>query len=644
MAGVTLALLTGCNAPDAETTDPSSAVSAPDAPISTSIEESDANPQGDETTAAETIDTQPNDSTNLTDLPHYRSADRQTEPTVVRTADNELWLLTRDDDSQPTLLRLRDGHTATLPALQSASESAPTSAEASATSDAGIATEAVESAPTRDQIRVQRVGEHVLATWREVDTHTTGGQRPARHYRVAVLDFEQRRFAAPATLAFGEAEIVDFALLPRADGFSIAASTVDAEGKPAIHWADWRVASDTGAVDIVTTSTIFEAAPGTALFDLGASRRGDDVVIAWRGNTADEATIVTSSDRGQRFEDPVKVEAPGLRQHLRVVNATDGTVLFWPDRNHNGLLARWVAADGSADEVIRLDLETDELIAGFSTHRSPAGGALVIVGIRKGSGADALFASRITHEDGFASPVRLNNVEPHDTATAHFPAVVFDPAGEKVWVAWHDLRHIIPAIYGNHSSDGGLTWQTEEQLLSPDPGKRFAMFPALNLSSTGSPMVAWTEYDDSRRRNDATVITDWPATGQYAALAPDLDALVERVREYWTLRLNAEHDKTFDFYDPFYTSRQGREGHVQARTQYRIVIHSFDIGDIEQLGPNRYRVKVPYEHEIPQFQLPDGRIVEIPRDQVEAIQDWVWIGDQWHIVYVDGMRQPIVMY
>ncbi|MBI1906415.1 MAG: hypothetical protein HYS20_09310, partial [Rhodocyclales bacterium] len=75
-----------------------------------------------------------------------------------------------------------------------------------------------------------------------------------------------------------------------------------------------------------------------------------------------------------------------------------------------------------------------------------------------------------------------------------------------------------------------------------------------------------------------------------------------------------------------------------------VLVHGFEVGEMSEITPVRYKVKVRFEHEVKPFDLPDGRKAEVPRGWVDTDQEWIWIDGDWHVVYLDLMRKPVLTY
>lgn len=357
--------------------------------------------------------------------------------------------------------------------------------------------------------------------------------------------------------------------------------------------------------------------------------------------------MLESGDGGQNWarRDTV-VEAPQLIG-LQLLRSQSRLLMYWMGAS-NAVQGR-ARADGAGAwvEVTGLPTRDDGLIGGYKATAAPDGAVHVLYSLRREQGDQhALYYRRSDDGQAFGAAQRLNTSTPIHMSTADVPTLTFDASGQQVLAAWLDLRHFRPAIYANHSSDGGRTWRPNDFAVNPQPGVRMALFPSAASLGGSRFALAWTESLDTLRTEQSTVVTvlDAANTGAASVTPPEPARLKGRVSGYWQARVDGNTVATLPFYDPFYRERTNEKDHVSARERFKVLVHGFEVGEMSEITPVRYKVKVRFEHEVKPFDLPDGRKAEVPRGWVDTDQEWIWIDGDWHVVYLDLMRKPVLTY
>lgn len=494
-------------------------------------------------------------------------------------------------------------------------------------------------------VRLTTRREHVLALWLEKESPE--GQEERYFTWMRVSRDGGRSFSPPVRLGREGTYVLQAEVSVAHDGrVWIATLELDAEDKHReIRMTRWLEGEQP------QSETLARADKSGQWIEPRLALDGERAWVAWLSNTEQGAGAIEwmeTSDGGKRWERSPVVATSQLVIGLQLLRARDRLLLTWMDAGNT--IRGLARADGTTDwkEVNGLPSRAEGLIGGYRASVAPDGSVHVLNTLRRVQGEQHGVYYRRTDDGGdFGAPQRLNTSMPAHAATADLPAIAFGDEGRNVFVAWLDLRHYRSSIYGNHSVDGGRTWLESDFPVNLEPGQRMAMFPALAHVADQRFAIAWTEWSNTLRQAEdlktvATLITP-PATSAVAP-RPDPDRLKQRVSQYWQARVDGDMGGTFPLYDPFYRERTTVENHVEVRSRVKVLTHGFEIGQIRPHTPSRYAVTVRFEHEVEPFKLKDGSMAKVPRGWVDTEQQWIWIDGDWHVVYLDVMKKPVVSF
>jgi len=218
-----------------------------------------------------------------------------------------------------------------------------------------------------------------------------------------------------------------------------------------------------------------------------------------------------------------------------------------------------------------------------------------------------------------------------------------------VVAAWVDYRDIRPNIYVSLTSDQGRTWSKPEPIGAP--GLKNLGLP--RLVNTGSSLALSMEtFPSDRPLAGSFSLIDLGVTQNSKALPvytkPKIYSeeqkkklLTERVNELWKLRMAGDYDKTYDFFDFQFRAFMPKKDFVEKSGNinyynYEIVKTTIvgNVADVEQ--------KVTYDSK--PILLPNGKKVEVKKSTQEVKGTWVWVGDNWYLVYAPSFGRPYLYY
>lgn len=382
--------------------------------------------------------------------------------------------------------------------------------------------------------------------------------------------------------------------------------------------------------------------------DAQLARHGEGWVAAWveYGGSVETGIRWATSADGEQWSDEKPIPAQDLQGGFQLLGAGGHLTMIWMDK---ALQLQGRSYTGEAwTSIAGLPGSDEGLIGGFRATAAGNGSVHLIYALFPEQGArSALYHRSIRNGSEVSAAQRLNRIATPHRNTADWPMLAIDSSGQKLMVAWLDVRHYRPTIYANYSIDAGLNWQEQDFPVSAQPGLKMSLYPRVQHLGGSRFAVVWTEFPDTLRKpTDArTVLAEIDLDSPLPKIPePQMERLEQRVKDYWGARMAGAHERTFPIYDPYYRDRSTPADHLSARSRFKVLIHGFEIEGVTPVAFGRVEVKVRFEHEVKEVPLPDGKTAEVPRGWVDTTQQWVWIGDDWYLVYVDLMNKPVMTF
>ncbi len=378
--------------------------------------------------------------------------------------------------------------------------------------------------------------------------------------------------------------------------------------------------------------------------------KGNQHWVGWKMSKGKEAEyhILHSSDGMKTWKsaDPLNVHAESVGMAL---NRTSNSLFFTRIEPNKGLVISQLA-DGPASwkDIEMPALEQDFHVEGYSATAGANDALHFLFGFSPSTGThrkQAIYYTQLDPNGNFLPMRALNTTTPVNSITASRASLAVDSTGQNVLVVWQDLRLYRSTILANFSSDAGKTWKDKDFYLGSGQGKVWENTPVIQHYDNDRFVVAWNVFADGKENDGIGVIRLVGASEVHAKPeAPNPDLLTERVAQYWQLRKQDMHEKTFDIYDPFYRVKTNAKVHAEIRRRIKINIHDFQIGETHSVTPRRTVVEVSYEHSIPEFVLSNGKKVKVDRTWSDTKQEWIWIDDNWFLVYKDLIGKGVIRY
>lgn len=241
------------------------------------------------------------------------------------------------------------------------------------------------------------------------------------------------------------------------------------------------------------------------------------------------------------------------------------------------------------------------------------------------------------------------NLKAYENTKASSPALLATAQGVLI-AAWVDYRDIRPNIYLSVSSDSGQMWSAPQPLLKP--GEASAGAPQL-IRWRDQAAIAYEVYPSERSTDGQFFIRlltpGNSVTGMEGMATPlnisDADRkkkLEQRVKKLWDARISADHDTSYEMFDFAYKASTPKKSY----TDYMGVITylAYNVEEVAISG-NEAAVKMKIKYEVKPTIIPTApKPISIPPTETESPSTWVWVGDDWYLVYAPAYESAVLKY
>ncbi len=232
------------------------------------------------------------------------------------------------------------------------------------------------------------------------------------------------------------------------------------------------------------------------------------------------------------------------------------------------------------------------------------------------------------------------------------PKVVWGHEKGEVILVWEDWREIRSRLYASYSNDFGKSWSIKNLALPHHPnlnqGLRSVGHDIWTDSKDQIHVISPQANSDRLDEYDLTKISfsvddlkgleraALPGAKVESDSAPDQEqqakareeALRARSSAFWAAMIEGDHQKTYEFYDPFY--KASTNSLLYQVRMGRIKYSQFDIGEIKIEG-NVGTTEAEVMASVPPFKAPKtGEIIEKPEKAVPVKDRWLWIDGEWY--------------
>jgi len=242
-------------------------------------------------------------------------------------------------------------------------------------------------------------------------------------------------------------------------------------------------------------------------------------------------------------------------------------------------------------------------------------------------------------------PVRVDT-KTVDATRSTDPRIVATADGTLI-ASWNDYRDIRPNIYLSASFDQGKSWSAPQALKIP--GTEYVDFARVRPLSKGVLLSYQSHPTDTKPEgvNVLQMLELEPGVGfknlpKAKVVADDVreKMLKERVESFWKHRIAQEWDATWDYFDYAFKNANPKDNYV--RTMGVLTYYKADLVDVAILD-NFARVNMKVNYEVKPIPV-GGKVVKMPPSDHEVSNEWIWINDNWYIVYAPAVGERFLKY
>lgn len=236
-----------------------------------------------------------------------------------------------------------------------------------------------------------------------------------------------------------------------------------------------------------------------------------------------------------------------------------------------------------------------------------------------------------------------------DNTRSTSPVILANAEGHLI-AAWADFRDIRSNIYLAVSNNRGETWSYPQPLLKP--GVMAAGWPML-LPWQGDAAIAYETYPTDAVTNGKFHVRLLPtaeggkglvgltSTSPASELARKA-RLEERVNALWKNRVTSNYDAAYDMFDFAYKAATPKKNYLD---NVGVITYLTYAIDKLAITGNEANVNMKARYEVkPTLNPLSGKPIELPAIDVEIPTKWVWVADDWFLVYTPSFEPSVLKY
>lgn len=237
----------------------------------------------------------------------------------------------------------------------------------------------------------------------------------------------------------------------------------------------------------------------------------------------------------------------------------------------------------------------------------------------------------------------------YDNTRSVSPEILVTKMG-VVMASWLDYSDIRPNIYLSASGDGGENWSKPQAMLKQ--GEASVGWPNL-IRWRDTAAVGYEIYPTDQIREGKFMAKELSYDHKernFVGLArpsqlSDVERksiLEQRVKQLWDARVAGDYEKAYDIFDFAYKSAYPKKFYVNNVGVISYLTYKTD--DLSIVG-NEANVKMKIKYEVTPTTLPiSGTKLTVPPVETETPTKWVWVGNDWYMVYQPSFDPPMLDY
>ncbi len=391
---------------------------------------------------------------------------------------------------------------------------------------------------------------------------------------------------------------------------------------------------------------------------------GDRIIAMWKeavrnesGGPVAQVSVRWSDDNGESWSDVVPVHARTARSPVadEVVTALDdGTLIAGVFDYPEGFLAYRSNDKGETWEYLSTIPGSDKFLAASQIQVQAHGDRVTFLySVDRHKKKPQVHVATVDAKTGewIGSGSFWISEKPFEENMSWNPALTLLASGELVAV-WEDYQAIRPSIRIRTSSDSGDSWAGEGLITLDEAGVHTDGWPRFKSAGDAEIYVEYFRWKDDGMTSRDLMLQKLPMTDDGHV---DLNALPkndlppiedrkarleERAREYWKARVEARYADAYTFYDPVYRAMVPEIGFMS--TQGTVLYKSFELKEAlvwDRIGG----AVVVSQFEVPRVKV-TGEDFNVPLTTDEYRQEWVWVDDDWYVVFESTMGNRFLKY
>ena len=357
-----------------------------------------------------------------------------------------------------------------------------------------------------------------------------------------------------------------------------------------------------------------------------------------------------SVDAGANWS-PVEVLYSSAHQLSSLqMRAHGGNLVMAADDLNNGVIAMTSSDEGKNWQSVGILAGTEHITnSGIDIAMTADRAHLVWIQDQADKKPRLMRASVDLSTSKWLEPAQRLDVKPVDNTKSTWVSILATGQGPVI-AAWLDYRDIRPGIYLSVTYDKGQTWSAPQPFLRP--GELSVGWPKLikwgnqaaivyeayptDIAMSGKLVVqALTFKEDMKSLAGLPVVTEMTAAERQKRLE-------QRVKALWDYRLEASYDKVYEMFDFAYRAAWPKKYYVDNSGVITYLSYTFDKASI---SGNEADVNVKTKYEVKPTTLPTtGFPLKIEPTESDSPSKWVWVANDWYLVFAPAYDKQIIQY
>lgn len=356
-----------------------------------------------------------------------------------------------------------------------------------------------------------------------------------------------------------------------------------------------------------------------------------------------------SEDTGQTWSQPIVLYSSDHHISSLIVRANGNDIVIAADELTRGVFALTSQNRGNTWQSLGHVTETDGA-SNSGIDMAVAAGRVHLTWMleRPEQKTRVLQATADIAKNKWLAPAQRLDAKTIENTRSISPAILATQRGPLV-AAWVDFRDIRPNVYLSASYDQGQKWTAPVPLNNP--GELWLGWPQL-IAFADQVAIGYEVYPTDKPTTGQFIVrqlvigdatNSLPGLQRFSFAVNDAERrmkLERRIKELWDARIAGDYDKAFDMFDFVYKSITPKKSYLDNAGVITYLQSSVD--KIEIKG-NEAFVNMKLKYEMKPTMTPfSPKPISVAPVEVESPNTWVWVGNDWFLVYAPSFEpQPL---